>query len=115
MTSPRGCRASQRDREARYTPGRTSAVSIPVKLSRTALRGVSAAHSGSRCAPHYRRPRKRSNAMAVGVVYQVWARNHAPGKSVIMQRKLFAAIGLAGLLIAGAAALSAAQGGQAPS
>jgi hypothetical protein len=52
--------------------------------------------------------------MAVGVVYQVWARNRAPGKSVIMQRKLFAAIGLAGLLIAGAAALSAAQGGQAP-
>ena len=52
--------------------------------------------------------------MAVGVVYQVWARNRALGKSVVMQRKLFAAIGLAGLLIASAAALSAAQGGQAP-
>ena len=37
-------------------PRRAPAASIPVKLVGTPRRGVSAAHSGSGCAPRYRRP-----------------------------------------------------------
>ena len=52
--------------------------------------------------------------MVLGIVYQLQGATTRPETSVIMQRKLFAAIFLAGLLIAGAAALSAAPSGPSP-